>query len=164
MQDAIEVVEATIDHVADVSALINEAWRQAGPGAPGFSGANDALIAEISAPDAIKARVGGPDRRMFLARRDGTMVGFSSSRRLTAETVELSGVVVLQSKVGMGIGTPLVEAAIESARRIGFRRMMVSTETDNESALRFYRSLGFTVTGASETQVAAEVLNLELVL
>jgi ribosomal protein S18 acetylase RimI-like enzyme len=167
MSDDIEVTEAGVDDVAAVSALIREAWREAGPGAPGFSGATDEVIAEVSAPAAIEARIGGPERRMFLARRRGRVVGFSASRRLTSETVELAGAVVLQSMVGLGIGRPLVEAAIESARSHGFTRMTVSTEVDNERALGFYRALGFNAAGTGETDVGEtdiEIQYLELLL
>ena len=167
MSDDIEVTEARVDDITAVSELIQEAWRQAGPGAPGFTGATDEVIAEVSAPAAIEARIGGPERRMFLARKEGRVVGFSASRRLTAETVELAGAVVLQSMVGLGIGRPLVEAAIESARSHGFTRMTVSTEIDNERALGFYRTLGFTVAGTSQSDSGdpdVELQHLELAL
>lgn len=167
MPNAIEVTEATHEDVTAISAFFNEAWRQAGPDTPGFAGADDDVIAEISAPETIKERIGGPERRMFLARLDRTVVGFSASRRLTAETVELAGIVVLQSMVGQGIGRPLAEATIEAARSRGFRRMTVSTEVDNDRALGFYQTLGFTPTAVSETVVEGvpvEVQNLELTL
>jgi len=167
MPDTVEVAEATEDDVAAISDFIREAWRQAGPGAAGFAGATDDVIAEISAPEAITARIGGPERRMFLAQSAGSVVGFAASRRLTSETVELAGIVVLQSMVGRGIGRPLAEAAVESARANGFKRITVSTETDNARALGFYHALGFTPTAVTEADaegVEVEVQNLELAL
>lgn len=167
MSDDIRFSEAQDDDVQAISAFFMEAWRQAGPGAPGFSGANDEVIAEISAPEAVRARIGGPERRMFLARQQGSVVGFCASRRLTAETVELAGVVVLQSMVGRHIGTPLVEAAIASARDHEFQRMTVSTEIDNERAQGFYRALGFEATSESSSEVEGvevRIQHLELAL
>ena len=165
MPDTVEVAEATDDDVAAISDFIREAWRQAGPGAAGFAGATDEVIAEISTPAAIQARIGGPERRMFLARADHTVVGFSASRRLTTQTVELAGIVVLQSMVGRGIGRPLVEVAVESARANGFKRMTVSTESDNQRAIGFYQARGFEIRGRSTEDVeGAQVAVVELQL
>jgi ribosomal protein S18 acetylase RimI-like enzyme len=163
----IRVTEATADDVAAIGAFFRRAWEEAGPGAAGFSGATEEVIAEISAPDAIRARVGGPERRMFVAWEGTDVVGFAATRRLTAGAIELAGVVVLQSMVGRGIGTPLVAAAIASAQGNGFTTMTVSTETDNERALGFYQARGFRLTGQSTADadgVDVEVWNLELSL
>ncbi len=161
------VTEATKDDVAGIADFLREAWRQAGPDSPGFAGATEEVIAEIAAPRAIEARIGGPVRRMFIACQDTRVVGFASTRRLTTEAVELAGVVVLQSLIGSGVGSALFRAAAASARKSGFRRMVVSTETDNERALRFYERSGFTVSGRSTTDAAdteIEVCNLEMKL
>lgn len=159
------VREATADDVAAIAAFFHEAWRQAGPEAPGFAGATEEVIAEIAAPEAIAARIGGPVRRIFVAWHDDQVVGFAATRRLTAEVIELAGVVVLQSLIGGGVGTALFQAAVESARQCEFRSMTVSTETDNERALRFYERCGFTVAGKSTADAAGtdiEVWQLEM--
>jgi GNAT superfamily N-acetyltransferase len=159
--------EATADDVAAIGDFFREAWRQAGPDAPGFAGATADVIAEIAAPEAIATRIGGPVRRMFIACENERIVGFAATRRLTREAIELAGVVVLQSLVGGGVGSALFEAAADSARRNGFRRMTVSTEVDNDRALRFYERCGFSVAGRSTTNAAGtsiEVCNLEMEL
>ncbi len=61
------VTEATQDDVAAFAAFFWEAWREAGPDAPGFAGATDDVITELTTPEAIRQRIGGPERRMFLA-------------------------------------------------------------------------------------------------
>ena len=161
------VREATTDDVAAIGDFFHEAWRQAGPEAPGFAGATEEVIDEIAAPETITARLGGPVRRMFVAYQDTKVVGFAATRRLTGEAIELAGVVVLQSLVGGGVGSALFQSSVESARQHQFRRMTVSTETDNERALRFYERCGFTVTGKSAADAAGtdiEVWNLEMEL
>lgn len=146
--------EATEGDVAAIADFFHEAWRQAGPDAPGFAGATEEVISEIATPEALAARIGGPVRRMFVAWQEDRVVGFAATRRLTAEIIELAGVVVLQSLIGGGVGSALFEAAVASARSHNFRRMTVSTETDNERAVRFYERCGFTIVGKSTTDAA----------
>lgn len=142
-------------------------WDEAGPDAPGFSGATEDVIAEIAQPDAIRARIGGPERRMFLAYQGDTAVGFAATRAHTDSEVELAGIVVLQSMVGKGIGTPLVEIAVRTARDLGYSSMTVRTEVDNERALTFYKARGFHLTGESTAEVegasyAVSLLSMDL--
>ena len=167
MTGDVVVREATTDDVAAIADFLHEAWRQAGPEAPGFAGATEEVIAEIAAPEAIAARLGGPQRRMFIAWVNNRIGGFATTRRLTFAAIELSGVVVLQSLIGGGVGSALFRGAADSAREDGFHKMTVSTETDNERALRFYERCGFTVVGRSTTDAAGadiEVWNLEMAL
>lgn len=161
------VREATSDDVTAIADFFHEAWQQAGPEAPGFAGATEEVIAEIAAPEAIEVRIGGPQRRMFIALQDARVIGFAATRRLTGDSIELAGVVVLQSLIGGGVGSALFQAAAESARQNEFRRMTVSTEIDNQRALQFYERCGFAVAGKSTTDAAGidiEVWDLELEL
>jgi ribosomal protein S18 acetylase RimI-like enzyme len=140
--------EATDADVAAISAFLWEAWRQAGPGAPGFSGATEEVIADVADPGLIRTRLGGPRHRMYVARAGDRVVGFASTRADTDDTIELSGIVVLQNTIGTGIGTKLLDAAMGASIGYGFTTMTVSTETSNERAIHFYESHGFAVTGA----------------
>jgi len=146
--DRVVAIEATERDVAAFATFFQQAWQEAGPDAPGFAGATEEVVRELTTREAILERIGGPDRRMFLARQGGRVVGFSATRRIDEATVELAGVIVLQSIVGRGIGTPLVEQAVEVATDEGYARMVVRTETTNDRALRFYQARGFTPTGS----------------
>ncbi|MEE8331256.1 MAG: GNAT family N-acetyltransferase [Acidimicrobiia bacterium] len=159
----ISVAEATDADVAAFATFFREAWKQAGPGALGFVGASDQVIAELTAPEAVLERIGGPDRRMFLAWEGGRVVGFAATKRIDAATVELAGIIVLQTMAGGGVGTRLVEEALNSARGEGYRKMIVRTETTNERARAFYERRGFIGTGSTTEQVegtAVEVWEL----
>ena len=156
----VHVVEATADDVHAISSFLWEMWRQAGPDAPGLAGATEEVIAEIAAPEAVQARIGGPARRIFVAKAEDVVVGFAATRAEDDVQIELAGIVVLQAVVGRGIGTPLVEAAIASAQSHGFRRMTVSTEIDNKRALAFYEARGFEVTGDSVVNVEDTVVTV----
>jgi GNAT superfamily N-acetyltransferase len=46
---------------------------------------------------------------------------------------------------GRGIGTRLVEAVVELARRLGIRRIWLVTTNDNLEALRFHQRRGFRI-------------------
>ncbi len=142
----ITVAEATADDAGAFAAFFWEAWQQAGPDAPGFAGATDEVIRELTTQAAIVERLGGPDRRMFLARSGGRVVGFSATTRIDEATVELAGIMVLQSLLGHGIGTALVAATVASCHDAGYQKMIVKTEADNERALDFYELHEFTRT------------------
>ena len=142
--DPITVTEATADDAGAFAAFFWEAWQQAGPTAPGFAGATDEVIRELTTRAAIVERLGGPDRRMFLAWSGGRVIGFAATTRIDDETVELAGIIVLQSMLGRGIGSSLVEATTPACRNEGYRRIIVRTEADNDRALGFYEGQGFT--------------------
>lgn len=131
------ITEAAAEDAADFAEFFRSAWSEPGPDAPGFTGASDQVIDEITAPEAFRSRVGGPDRRIFLARDGDRVAGFSSTRRASEEEVELSGIIVLRSFEGLGIGTGLIEASIGVAKHDGHRVMIVKTETTNTRARRF---------------------------
>jgi ribosomal protein S18 acetylase RimI-like enzyme len=100
-------------------------------------------MAEITEPEAIRARLGGPERRMFLAWQNNEVVGFAATRVIDEANCELAGIVVLQSAIGSGHGSPLLAAARASAAANGHHHMVVRTEADNHRALGFYESHGF---------------------
>jgi len=140
----ITVTEATPDDAGAFAAFFWEAWQQAGPEAPGFAGASDEVIRTLTTRAAIVERLGGPDRRLFLAWVGQRVVGFSATTRIDDGSVELAGIIVLQSMIGIGVGTALVTETVASCRREGYRRMVVKTESDNDRALIFYEAKDFT--------------------
>ncbi|NQV07892.1 GNAT family N-acetyltransferase [bacterium] len=139
----IRVTEAGDGHVDAIASFFWEAWRSSGPDAPGWAGASEEVIAELTTSEAIRERIGGPERRMFLAWEGNRVVAFAATRSEDAEAVELVGIIVLQDMMGHGIETPLLESAARWAVEAGFRRMSVKTEATNDRALGFYRSRGF---------------------
>ncbi len=139
----IRVSEADVSDVPEVAEFFWSAWRAAGPGAPGWAGADETAIAELTAPGVLAERIGGPGRWMFLGWDDERVVGFSALRSLDEDSVELAGIVVMGDRLGRGVGSLLLDAAVEAAAASGFRRVLVRTEVTNERALAFYRRHGF---------------------
>jgi GNAT superfamily N-acetyltransferase len=139
----VRVVEAGEAHLDAIAAFFWEAWRMAGPDAPGWAGASEEVMDELAAPEALRARIGGPEHRMFLALEGDEVIAFAATRRRNEESVELAGIVVRQDRLGHGVGTPLLEEAVSAVTAAGFGTMVVRTEADNERALGFYRARGF---------------------
>ena len=61
--------------------------------------------------------------------------------RIAGKEMEILSLDSLQER--MGIGTALLDAAVEKARETRMQRIMLITTNDNLSALRFYQKRGF---------------------
>lgn len=84
----------------------------------------------------------------FAAKKDENAVGFLCLKQTGPKTVELAVMGVRRETHRQGIGTALVEAAREEARRQGNTLMQVKTVAmghyvEYDATNRFYQSLGF---------------------
>lgn len=160
-----EVREATLDDIEAFRAFILEAWRQAGPGALGWTGASDDAVFQIASREHLASVLSRPDTKVFLAVNGKGVVGFASNRRVDDEVVELSGIVVLESMKGRGIGSRLLETSVMAALSDGFSRILVKTEAFNDRAIAFYRGKGFEAVTQRTVEVeGVDVEVIELVL
>jgi GNAT superfamily N-acetyltransferase len=85
---------------------------------------------------------------ILVARRDGLIVGmvnllYTVSTALGARVALLEDMVVAPDARGMGVGSCLLQAAVEHVRLNGCRRITLLTDQANEPAQRFYRKQGF---------------------
>jgi len=147
----------------DVESLIEfllKAWKEAGPGALGWTGATEENVRHIASHGFLSNLLERDDTRVFIALNDGQVVGFSSNRAGN-ELVELSGIVVFESMTGVGIGGRLLEHSIEAAKDDRYTKMIVKTESFNERAVNFYLRNGFRREATIEEEV--EGSNVELV-
>jgi ribosomal protein S18 acetylase RimI-like enzyme len=152
--------KATAADVHKLSAFILEAWQEAGPGAMGFAGATDETIRELASEQTLRTLLANPAIQIFVADVADEIVGFSSLKRVDSNTVELSGIVVLQNLVGRGFGTELFETARAFAATEGYVRMMVKTEVINDRAIAFYKKLGFVETARTTEDVEGTEVRL----
>jgi len=150
---ALVIRPARPNDVSKLSAFFIEAWKEAGPGALGFTGATDEAIREIASEEFLKKRLATPTIQMMVAEEGRRIIGFSSVRRVEAGEAELSGIVVLESATGRGVGSRLLRKALDAARKRGFNSVRVKTEVTNERAINFYRKAGFTETGKAVERV-----------
>lgn len=159
----IRIAEATVDDVEDFARFLLEAWKGYGPGAPGFAGATDEIVSDLTRPDSLRPRIETPGGFLLLAWQGDRVVAFASMRPLDSGTGELDGIIVLPSHVGAGLGSRLLRGVIDRARAAGLGRLVVRTEASNGAARAFYERHGFEVTGTSVIDVGetpVEVWNL----
>jgi ribosomal protein S18 acetylase RimI-like enzyme len=142
--DTVDVREAEATDAGAFAAFIRRAWAEAGPGAPGFAGATDDAIEDIARHDAFIERITDARQQLFLACDAADVVGFCALRAIDDATVELAGIIVGAGHAGRGIGTMLVERALDAAASHGHRTCVVRTETTNVAARSFYERCGFT--------------------
>lgn len=85
---------------------------------------------------------------ILLAEVDGHIVGmvnllYSVSTALGTPVALLEDMVVDASQRGSGLGSQLLQAAVEHAKSRGCRRITLLTDGDNHDAQRFYARQGF---------------------
>jgi L-phenylalanine/L-methionine N-acetyltransferase len=94
----------------------------------------------------LKALRRYPHAAVFVAERDGAVVGRLSIARdqhpASAHVADL-GLMVAHDARGQGIGTALLQAAVEWARGAGIRKLELHVFPWNEPAMRLYEKFGF---------------------
>lgn len=119
--------------------------------------ADDPLGAQRESPDdltpyrAAFARLAGdPHQHQTVAVRDGRVVGtlqltvIPGLSRQGATRSVIEAVRVHRDERGSGLGTQLVEWAVEESRRLGCHLVQLTSDAQRTDAHRFYERLGFT--------------------
>ncbi len=101
----------------------------------------EALCAEILAQ--FVQNFDAKQERAWIAERDGEIVGSIFCVRKSATIAQLRLLYVEPTTRGLGIGTRLVDECVEFARRVGYRKMMLWTNSVLDSARRIYERKGF---------------------
>ena len=87
-----------------------------------------------------------PEGRLFFAEVDGKPAGCVGVRAVgdSDGTCEMKRLYVDPEARGKGVGRALALEAIKTARRIGYRRLLLDTLPSMRMAVKLYRELGFT--------------------
>ncbi len=57
------------------------------------------------------------------------------------------GIALFQKHTGFGLGRLMMESTIKKAKNAGFQQMELTVFSNNDNAIRLYKSLGFVETG-----------------
>lgn len=106
----------------------------------GFDVRFEAYVAEPLARFAI---AGSPRERMWIAERDGTIVGCVAIVAASATTAQLRWFLVDPSARGKGLGGALLDDALAFSRAQGYRSILLWTVDALVAAARLYVSRGF---------------------
>jgi putative acetyltransferase len=112
--------------------------------------------------ESLATMYGPPSGCLILARRDDEHVGCVGVRRFSSDDCEMKRLYVRNSLRGYGIGLRLARAAIDAARAIGYRRMLLDTLGTMVAARNMYVALGFKQIPAYYNNPMAEVAYLAL--
>ena len=134
------ISSATIADIPSLCELLNELFNQEAEFKPDYANQYRGLAAIIANPE-----IGG----VLVARRENKVVGmvnllYTVSTALGARAALLEDMVVAPAARNSGIGTQLIQQAIEFAKLNGCRRITLLTDRSNLSAQRFYAKHGFT--------------------
>lgn len=118
----------------------------------------DAFLAKFT-PDAWRSELADPAYGFRLAETGGAAVGYAKLGPLTlpveanAKALELRQLYVVKDHHGSGVATPLMDWAIDEARRRGVEQLYLTVYTDNHRARRFYERYGFEAVGRYDFMV-----------
>ncbi|MFJ4975010.1 GNAT family N-acetyltransferase [Streptomyces coeruleorubidus] len=119
--------------------------------------ADDPLGAQRESPDdltpylaALEQLIADPNQRLVVAVREDRVVGTLQltiipglSRRGATRSI-IEGVRVHTDERGSGLGTQLIEWAIDESRHSGCQLVQLTSDNTRTDAHRFYERLGFT--------------------
>ncbi|MGI5196653.1 N-acetyltransferase family protein [Streptomyces sp. CA-288835] len=119
--------------------------------------ADDPLGAQRESPDdlapyltALNRLSGDPNQHLVVAEREGRVVGTLQltivpglSRKGATRSI-IEGVRVRTDERGSGLGSQLIEWAVDQSRREGCQLVQLTSDATRTDAHRFYERLGFT--------------------
>ncbi len=114
----------------------NRAWIE-----EGFGQLEPVDIESLTKPEEVLLQTGGA---ILFAKKDDFIAGTVALKKVDETTYELTKMAVDERARGNGIGTILINAALEKARQIGARLVILYSNTVfNVKAVQLYRHLGF---------------------
>ena len=88
-----------------------------------------------------------PEGGLFLATVDGKLAGCVAFRKIDEQICEMKRLFVREDFRGFGLGKKLIEKLFEKALDANYKSVLLDTLADKmPSAIRLYRSFGFTET------------------
>ena len=160
---AIQVRAATVADAAAVAGIHVRGWQWGYRGLlpDDFLAAQDETLPRREAfwRGLIEGSAAGSGTRLWVAERDGQVVGFASTlpnREPDAPTdeAELTAIYLDAEAAGTGVGRALFAHASEDLRQRGFRTAILWVLAANRRARRFYEAAGWHPDGAVKIDAA----------
>lgn len=93
--------------------------------------------------ESIRQQYDQPTGALLLVYKDDLLAGCTGIRRLDDETAELKRMYVRPDFRGFNFGRSLLESAILSASRLGYKKIRLDTLSSMTKARNLYESFGF---------------------
>jgi GNAT superfamily N-acetyltransferase len=132
----------------------------------GYDERFEALVAKIVAE--FIDRLDPSKERCWIAERDGENVGSVFLVRKSKTVAKLRLLLVEPSARGLGIGKHLVSECVRFARRAGYKKILLWTQSELAAARGIYQNAGFKLVGEekhsswSRRNLVAETWELKL--
>jgi N-acetylglutamate synthase-like GNAT family acetyltransferase len=117
---------------------------------PGFGLTFEAFVARTLAEYVLETSANG---RIWLAERDGELIGCTAIVLRDKQQAQLRWVLVDQSARGAGLGKDLISRALKFARDNACSTVILETTDGLPESQALYENLGFTVTANSEEEL-----------
>jgi GNAT superfamily N-acetyltransferase len=98
-------------------------------------------------PEEYREHLSSADKTLFVAKVDGSLVGYVAVRRNWNGLALIDDLAVELSMRRKGIAKSLMDTAVEWAKQSGLRGVMLETQTNNVAACLFYKRYGFVLGG-----------------
>lgn len=136
-----QIVVATLAELDELVGLLNVLFTQDIEFEPDYAKQKAGLEQIINNPE-----IG----EILVMKTDGKVVGmvsllYSISTALGGKVAILEDMVMSKDFRGKGLGKELLQEAIDFAQKHGCLRLTLLTDFDNETAIRFYQSAGFSL-------------------
>lgn len=151
--NTMNITTATTSDIPSLCELLSELFSQEAEFKPDYTAQSRGLACIIANPE-----IGS----ILVARRQDKVVGmvnllYTVSTALGERVALLEDMVVTPAIRGSGIGSRLIERAIDHARCNGCRRITLLTDQANYSAQRFYAKHGFETSAMIPLRLALNV-------
>lgn len=95
----------------------------------------------------LRTRADDPRDAFIVAWSDGAPIGTVSVRAVGTKSRErhraMLGISLLRAYWGRGIGSRMLETALDAARSAGFLQLELEVDAENQRAIRLYQRFGF---------------------
>jgi len=158
------VREATVDDIEAIQRVARRAWHET----YGFLDEEivEEMLAQGYSTEFLEEAIERPELTLFVAGRDGEVVGYASCERPDEEGIGQVSLYVDPDHWGEGFGTALLEQAESYLRELGASAVEDAVLADNEVGTAFYEprfeQVGETTVELGGEQLPAVVYRREL--